>query len=490
MTKNDNHEHRECKEDNKHNEHPDEYQRGKHSRPVGDLFSNPWMPGLVQVVFNDPDDSGVLIEGLEDEREQDKFPDCWPGDLKKVLQKNKGTWKPSFPLLYPWSKRESEEDLNRAREFYIKSERGKFVTFHFPPEADVVQIAAELKNIPGIEQSKPVAKVVPPQITDRYFGESDEPQELDGDLENQWYAFRCNLPQALEQVRGRGVVIAVIDWGFDDSHPDYSNFIRLQRNVKYHNDRIGNGNAIHHGTGSLGLAGARLNSEGMVGFAPDAELWAIQAGEDDEFDPEYWKRAIDFVREEDSPHPKVIILEVQTAFRGNIESNPVINLAIHDAVEAGIVVCVPAGNGRGNAGEDEEGNPIQETGSVVVGATDVDNYVVGKTGDRITVYAPGDPEHDLTCTSLPRGYTKYFGGTSGAVAKVGGAVALLLEAHASLTPPDVKEILRTSRTKAVYTTETSEKVEAGYLLDCEYAVSECKARSGQAPRLTNYSAVV
>lgn len=486
MTKNDNHEHQEQNVKNTHNEHPNDCQEGKHPRPVGDLFTNPWMPGLVQVVFKNP-----VTDGFEEATGQDKFPDQWPGQLKKVLQKNKGTWKPSFPLLYPWSKRESEEDFKRARDFYIKSERGKFVTFHFPADADVLQIAADLKGIPGIERAKPVAKVVPPRINDPLFGESDFVQTLASGLENQWYAFRCKLPQALEQVDGRGVVVAVIDWGFDDSHPDYSEGITLKWNVKRLNDRVGNGNAIHHGTGALGLAGARLNnSEGMVGFAPDANLWAIQAGEDDEFNPEYWMKAIDFVREQDSPHRKVIILEVQTAFRGNIESNDVINQAIRDAVAAGIVVCVPAGNGMGDAGKDEEGNDITETGSVLVGATDVENQVLGKTGTRITVYAPGDPEHDLTCTSLPDRYTNYFGGTSGAVAKVGGAVALLLDADDLLTPAEVKRLLRESETRVVTITDEGEKVEVGVLLDCRYAVYSCTARKQPAPVLTNYTAMV
>ena len=439
---------------------------------------------MVQAVFENP-----VTEGFENETEQDKWPDRWPGQLKKVLQKNKGTWKPSFPLLYPWSRR-SPEDLDKAKEFYVKSERGKFVTFLFPAEADVRQIAAELKDIPGIKRAKPVAKVVPPRINDPLFGESDQVQPLAGGLENQWYAFRCNLPQALEQVDGRGVVIAVIDWGFDVSHPDYSEGITLQKNVKYDNDKVGNGNAIHHGTGALGLAGARLNnSEGMVGFAPDANLWAIQAGEDDEFNPEYWVNAIDFVREEDSrPHRKVIILEVQTAFRGNIESNDVINQAIRDAIEADIVVCVPAGNGMGDAGQDENGNEIQETGSVLVGATTVRDVAIGKTGDRITVYAPGDPEHDLTCTSLPGGYTNYFGGTSGAVAKVGGAVALLLDVNNSLSPDQVRDLLKESKTP-VYDAEGAE-IPNAVLLDCGNAVYSCTSQKQPERVLTNYSAMV
>ena len=478
MMKDDSHEALERYENNTHDEHPHDRQSGKHSRPVGELFRNPWMPGLVQVVFENP-----VTEGFEDAREEDKLPNEWRGELKKVLRKNHiSTWKPSFPLLYPWSK----VDAEKARDFYRASKRGKFVTFRFPSDADVKAVAAELRNLPGIERAKPVAKVVPPQYNDPLFGESAR------DLEKQWYAFRCNLPQALEQVTGDGVVIAAIDWGFDAYHPDYSEGIKLKWNVKYLTDRVGNGNAIHHGTGTLGLAGARLNnSEGMVGFAPDAELWAIQAGEDDEFNPDYWKDAIEFVREADSGSKrKVIILEVQTAFRGNIESDFVINQAIRDAVAANIVVCVPAGNGQGDAGKDEQGYDIPDTGSILVGATNVENIVLGKTGERITVYAPGDPEHDLTCTSLPDLYTNYFGGTSGAVAKVGGAVALLLEADNSLTPAEVKQRILEGPKITVLDAGTGTAIPNKGLLDCGYAVYSCTGRTQPAPVLTNYSAVV
>ena len=476
------------------NDHNDHYGNGKHPEgkdPVkgNDLFTNPWMPGLVHVEFEKASDSGVIIEDLGDApTERRERAHQWPADLWDFLRDHRWiSWKASFPLIHSGSKRTKDD----AIDFYRDSGRQKFVTFRFAEGADVVQIAANLSKVSGIEQAKPVAKVLPPQIDDKYFGDSDQVvQPLTDGFENQWYAHRCKLPQALAQeIDGEGVIIAAIDWGFDVSHPDYSEGIKLQRNVKYDSEAVGNGNVIHHGTAVLGLAGARINSKGMVGFAPRSILWAIQAGEDDEFNPDYWVKAIDFVRETDTrPRRKVIILEAQTAFRGNIESNILINKAIRDAVAYNVVVCVPAGNAAGDAGVDEEGNDIQQTGSILVGATTMDNVVIGKTGPRITVYAPGDPQHDLTCTSLPDRYTNYFGGTSSAVAKVAGAAALLLEADSSLTPVEVGDILQRSQLSAV----DADRVRMGPLLDCGDAVYSCTTRQKQGPEpvLTKYSAMV
>jgi serine protease AprX len=68
-------------------------------------------------------------------------------------------------------------------------------------------------------------------------------------------------------------------------------------------------------------------------------------------------------------------------------------------------------------------------------------------GDRIVVSAPGDASHDVTCRNLsPSDYTNLFGGTSGAAAKVAGAIALMLEANPALTHDEVKSILSTTGT--------------------------------------------
>lgn len=491
-------------DEHKHNEHRNDHLIPPHGgpRPVktGNIVNNPWMPGLVEVKFKSSNDSGVLLQDSASDDERRNPAHQWPRGLTKVINTYRiEGWKPSFPVQYPWSRQTREQ----AEKFYRDSGRDQYVTLRFSADADVARIAAAIANLPEIERARPVARLIPSAITDPYLGPDDQVQTFAGGLENQWYAFRCKLPATLEQFKGNGVAIAAIDWGFDVSHPDYAGGIKLTKNVHYNNEYVGNGNYIHHGTSVLALAGARDDGEGMVGFAPQSDLWAIQAGEDEIMVPDDWRAAIDFVTFADSPYPnsptlKVIILEAQTAARGNIEGVETINKAITDAVNAGVVVCVPAGNAIGkDAGEDDQDppQPIPETGSILVGATWYDsnkNVVCSRHGERIAVYAPGDPSHDLTGTSLPELYTNFFGGSSGAVAKVGGAAALLLGADKTLTPAQVKNLLRESETEVVRLMPNGEEQRAGVLLDCEYAISNYQSDPHQAQErvLTKTSAMV
>jgi subtilisin family serine protease len=138
---------------------------------------------------------------------------------------------------------------------------------------------------------------------------------------------------------------------------------------------------------------------GMAGFAFRATLWPIQAnsGPGTALGGNAWARAIDWVRTANSGgRRKVIILEVQTGAFGNYEQVLSVNAAIRTAIANGVVVCVAAGNGDRDAGLDDVGDPIRETGSILVGATAyhaTENRRAGFSnyGARVTVSAPGDP---------------------------------------------------------------------------------------------------
>lgn len=423
---------------------------------------SPWVPGLVEVKFRSAADSGLADFDFSKPLERISHEKNWSPELSRRLARNKlVSWRPSFPLRYSWSR----ESVEESRKFFSASGRDKLVTFRFPDDADVLTIAKELQELPEVERANAVAKVAPPApIQEPFLGTSDQ------DSESQWYAFRCKLPQALETVTGAGVIVAVLDWGFDESHTEYGPNIELKWNAFTQGVVVSEGGPPNHGTATMGLAGARLNNFGIVGFAPDSILWAIQAGHDAVVNHQHWFEAIDFVRGEPSSRRKVIILEIQTQAEGNIESIQAINQAITDAIAANIVVCVPAGNAPGDPSRDENGD-IPETNSILVGATDfheTHNFVNSREGPRIVVYAPGDSENDLTCS--PRnGHTLFFGGTSGAVAKVGGAVALMLEASPLLTPAQVRDILKRSQIPVLKDLMTPA---VGKLLDCQKAVSE------------------
>lgn len=436
--------------------------------------------GLIEVEFIQDAPSGVETWNFDKEVERKEFSKDWTPGLREILQRNQlVSWKPSFPLLYPWSSKCSKTS---ALDTYFKAGRHKFVTFKFPLGTDVIRIAKELTKLPEIDQAVSVPQIAPPHhaLMEEFTGTGNNAETICGPescLTKQWYLLRCDVPGAwAQQASGKGVVIADIDWGFDLTHPDLLR-TELSQNVITNSPNVSDGNLLQHGNGVLGLAGAEFCEEGMAGIAFESTLWAIQAGTGvinrPEVEPEYWVRAINFVWTSLARGRKVIILEVQTRDFSNIEMVPSIRKEIIEAIAHEVVVCVPAGNGNrsGDAGLDDQGLPIPETGSIVVGATnyDPDTNPAGATnrGSRVVVYAPGDPDNDLTCGSTPIRYRFHFGGTSSATAKVAGVVALMLEKNDQLTPDEIRQILRNSQKQVV-----DQGTAVGVLLDANQAVSE------------------
>ena len=361
-----------------------------------------------------------------------------------------------------------------------------FVTLHFPPEADTQQIADELRKLDEVERAVAVPKAIPPlsPLNEPLLGVSDQlVLNPATNLENQWYIFRCGTDRAWAMATGEGVVVADIDWGFLITHQDFASRVDSSRayNSFDGGNNVSTGNYIYHGTAVLGLVGAGDNDLGIVGFAPRASLWPVQAdiGPGPRLVGNTWANAINWVRTSDSGgRRKVIILEVQTAAFGNYEQVLSVNAAIRTAISEGIVVCVPAGNGNRDAGIDDSGNPIPETGSILVGATlyhSTENRRLGRSNwsPRIVVSAPGDESHDVTCSYLSEtGYRNPFGGTSGAAPKVAGTVALMLEVNPELTHEQIRTILNTTGSPIV--TDPAKPV--GTFLNAEAAVGQAAQR--------------
>ncbi len=93
-------------------------------------------------------------------------------------------------------------------------------------------------------------------------------------------------------------------------------------------------------------------------------------------------------------------------------------------------------------------------GATIYGPSDNQRGYFSNYGPRVVVSAPGDLSHDVTCSvSAPDAYVNAFGGTSGAVPKVSGTIALMLEVNPSLTHDQIKQIL--CRPEHAYRTPTT-----------------------------------
>ena len=359
---------------------------------------------------------------------------------------------PSFRLRHPGQRRRRSQSE--------KDNLSRFVDLHFPSAADVQAILSELRALPEVEQAMEVPEIVTSSFpTDPLVGTNDQVARDPVLMRTyQWYLFRCRVDRAWANVSGKGVVIADVDGGFYLDHQD------LAANVESsHTFNAVDGSkdvAVgpqDHGTAVLGLAAAASNGLGIAGIAFSAKLWPVQynSGNGTPLKGMPLVNAIDWVTGEDSDGRRVVInVEAQTQPKlGNIEQIPAVAEAIRQAIDKGFVVCVAAGNGDVDAGLSDDGiTRISATGSILVGATAYDQTTNPRAtaqggqssnwGSRIVVSAPGDFSYDVTCGDGSRtDYIDTFGGTSGAVAKVAGAVSLMLEANPALTHNQVKSIL-------------------------------------------------
>lgn len=420
----------------------------------------------------------------------------------------------------------SYEEADRLQEAVRK--RGKhadhmshFVTLHLDRDAPVENVAAEFRKLACIETAELMPTFSGSTLpNDPYLG-TDDVIHPNGQLENQWYIFHCNADKAWdmtldggEKVSGNGVAIAIIDQAFYADHEDLKDNVK-QRHNAFTNDAnlSGPGTAalrdLQHGTGAAGLAAARgNNNKGIAGFAPQADLWLVQGLH---------------IHDPNQPHdqpqnrvPDALIWAAQQAVAAS-PARTVINASIGlnatpispqlpidvvkqistiiDAAIAGTdsraVVCIAAGNDeKDSTGKDvsidENGTPFGSN-AIVVGAMYVEagdnvRYPTSNWGSRVTVCAPGDRNHDMTCSSPDELYRIQYGQTSGATPKVAGTVALMLQANPNLTHDQVKAIL--NGTGKALTRQDNERP-VGPMLDTLAAVKAAQAPTAGAKLIAN-----
>lgn len=436
------------------------------------------VPGVVQVLLKEGLDARRIADRLQ--RDDPHGDDPNVARLRDILSQHRILRaEATFDAPPAGRKREAKPPPGRER----------YLTIFFATQEDTRDISKKLRDSPFIDRAVPAPRLIPPSSP------LTEPKMQPPIA--QWYIPRCKIDLAWKAkgsgqfYSGQGVVLADLDWGYLTNHEDFQNRIERTYNAASPTGGpyVGMGQ-ISHGTKVLGLLGAGVNDKGITGVAFGAALWAIQAdGLSSSSTPAFnqWASAIDYVRTEDTGgRPKVICLEVETAEHCNAESDLVVNKAVKDAIAAGVVVCVPAGNGDRDAGLDGDNQSFDETGSILVGATKYDanadrnpKLVRSNWGPRVVVSAPGDPNKDITCsTSILQKYG-HLGLTSGSTPKVAGTVALMLEANPALSHAEIRDILYNTGTPIA---DAPAGHEIGKFLDAAAAVAEAQRRAAPVPQ--------
>lgn len=259
--------------------------------------------------------------------------------------------------------------------------------------------------------------------------------------------------------KGAGVQVAVIDTGIDYTHPDLAANVVGGKNCSTgFSYKDGNG----HGTHVAGTIAALNNSQGVVGVAPSAKLWAVRVLDNNGSGS--WSSVIcglDFVTSKAPKNGgKITVANMSLGGTGTSDNNcgntnnDPLHKAICRARDAGVTIVVAAGNSAANAATsvpaayddavitvsalaDSDGASGGTGAATSYGADDTfatfSNY-----GSVVDIGAPGV---NIYSTWKGGGYAT-ISGTSMATPHVTGAAALYIAAHPGAAWTAVRDGLR------------------------------------------------
>ncbi|MEQ1712748.1 MAG: S8 family serine peptidase, partial [Hyphomicrobium sp.] len=231
--------------------------------------------------------------------------------------------------------------------------------------------------------------------------------------------------------RGKGAVVAVIDSGVDQRHPDLAGVVGEEIDVT--GGSIATDVADPHGTAIAGIIAAR----GLVkGVAPMARVLSIKA-----FRPASSGAA-------SISTTAMLVAGIDKAVgKGaqvlNMSFAGVEDALVHRLVKAasakGVLMVAAAGNKGPGA---QPAFPAGYPEVLAVTATDAADrlYLKANRGSYVAVAAPGV---DVLAPGAARSH-QLQSGTSFAAAHVSGVLALLIERHPRITPAEASEALAAS----------------------------------------------
>lgn len=248
---------------------------------------------------------------------------------------------------------------------------------------------------------------------------------------------------------GAGIKVCVIDTGVDADHPDLQGRVIARKDFTGEGEEDGNG----HGTHVAGIIGGDGTvSQGRIkGVAPRAEILGAKVLRNDGGGKMSTViAALEWALDEGAQ-----IANLSLGSRTPSDGTDATSVACNEAVAAGLIVMVAAGNEGPDAGTLNSPGVARDV--ITVGASTFSDGIAtfssrGPTKDgriKPDVLLPGDGITSLRAGGTSAGqvvneYYTVMSGTSMATPHAAGLAALMLTVNSTLKPADVKAIFQQS----------------------------------------------
>lgn len=252
-----------------------------------------------------------------------------------------------------------------------------------------------------------------------------------GAQETPWGINRVKAPAAWGTTRGKGVKVVVIDTGIDMTHPELSGILKGGWNAISTAATFNDDNG--HGSHVAGTIAAKDDDAGVVGVAPQVDLYGVKVLDengsgtfDDVIAGMLW--AVENK------------MEVANMSLGANSGNQALADAVEAMRKAGVILIAAAGNSGGSVGY-----PAAYPGAIAVAASDSKDKLASfsSRGPSVAVIAPGVA---VKSTYMGGDYDT-LSGTSMATPHVAGLTALYVATHKGATPEQARAALAAASTK-------------------------------------------
>jgi len=308
----------------------------------------------------------------------------------------------------------------------------------FSPSYMIEDIAEEIAAQPGVIFIQPNYAVGVPETfhVSQDFPDDSQPQLIWGSSPVSFFSdygcYNIQSDSANIYATGEDIVIAIIDNGFKMDHPLLVDAILPNGFdfIDFDNDPSPEpGQLLSHGTFVCGI---------IRRIAPDCNILPIRAFDSTGFSNSYMlSNAIRYAIAQS--------VDVINMSFGTYTSNPIIQEAVADAVQAGICLVAAVGN----AGTNIPTYPAAHPGVLAVSAIDTMEYRAefSNYGDHLDVCAPGVNVYSSLAGDYEWGW---WSGTSFSAPYTSAVCALILSQESNLTPFEIESLIKETADNNMY----------------------------------------